>query len=188
MDIADIFDNVSTLSQKSKASSEKMDCHATLAKTVEKNARKDEKNENYKNNGEQKMDKLKTEETDMKQYKVVDASRPVFYQMRNVGDIIELPEDVGNGWVEVGLIAPLISETEDVFDKIISKSVNIDEAISKLETTIASLESDLEKAQTAKKPKAEITKIEKAIAKARAELLLLSEDDEEVEDAKSDSN
>jgi hypothetical protein len=110
----------------------------------------------------------------LKKYKVIDNSRPIFYSMRKVGEEIELPADVGKGWIEAGLLASLEDDT-------FSKGVNIDIAISELEKTISTLESDLEKAKSDNKPKATITKIENQLNKAKAELLLLSDDEEEAE-------
>jgi hypothetical protein len=108
----------------------------------------------------------------MKKYKVVDASRPIFYEMRKLGAEIELPEDVGNGWVATGLIVPLVSESAE---KVVA-NVSIDDAIAALNQSIASTEAELEKAKSENKPQKTITQITNRLNKAKADLAVLQDD------------
>jgi len=106
----------------------------------------------------------------MKKYKVLDASRPIFYEVRKVGEVIELPADVGNSWVATGLIEPIESA-----EKVVA-SVSIDDAIAALKQSIASIEAELEKAKAENKSKQTVTKIENRLNKAKADLAVLQDD------------
>jgi hypothetical protein len=123
-----------------------------------------------------------TKKTQMKKYKVVDASRPIFYRMRRVGDIVELPEDVGISWVLTGLIVPLVSESAE---KVVA-TVSIDDAIAALNQSIASIEAELEKAKSEKKPQKTITQITNRLNKAKADLAVLQDDKPEADDGGSE--